>query len=206
MNTITARHVIARLTLGPISQDDEEYWAELLRTETIVEKHFHETGLALHIALEWGLAWLTQQEPAADSQQSSPVPRVLRADKLPYHASLLLALLREKYAEHLSQFETLDDLVFSHAEITTILSPYLPATTDESKLESQSKRAANKLEGIGILTRDRNRDGDGWLVRPLIQAKLTTQVAAELRERIVAYGNDTGAKPASEAGDGNPTE
>ena len=193
MTGITVRHVIARLTLGPITQEEEEYWYELNRTVEAVERHFRETGLTLHLAPEWGVAWLTQEDTDDETPDARPIPRLLRADKMPYHASILLALLREKFAEHRQQFDTGDslaELILCSREMTALMTPYLPATTNEAKLEKQAQEAANKLEKIGILARDRNRDGDGWRVRPVIQAKLTTQVAAELRERLAACATE----------------
>lgn len=187
MARLDHRHVIAELTVRPLTAADQpELWAELERQESRVRDHFLAMGLLLNRRIESGIAWLSQ---APDDPESdfAPIRKVLRTTPLGFDASVLVALLRERLLDHNADPDTRDELTLTDGELVRLLSPFLPASPNESRTENRVRAAANRLAESGILKRKPGAlGGEVWVVRPLIEAKLTGDEAHALRERLAA--------------------
>jgi Domain of unknown function (DUF4194) len=166
--------VVVNLCKGPIYRDTHERaWALLLAMRSQVADYVSVLGLQVVVDEAEGYAYL-RSDPSDDAaDEGEAVPRLIARRKLPFHVSLLLALLRKRLAEFdASSAET--RLVLSRDQMVEMMRLFLPESTNDALLVDTIGRHVNRVEELGFLRRLRGRD-DLFEVRRIIKAYVDGQ-------------------------------
>ncbi len=180
---------LVRLLQGPVYSDFGEAWDLLLRHRPAVEQHFGELGLEVLVAEHDGLAFLRRQRPA-DGEGATEVPELVVRRELPYLASLLCVLL----VEELYRFEASGGdqarLVLTRDRIRDLVTPYLPARSNEAKQADAVEAQINNLVRYGFLRRMKGDDAALEVTR-LLKYKIDADRIAEVKGRLAEHAGDT---------------
>jgi hypothetical protein len=202
---INHRHVLARLAVGPIYQNDSEYWVALKGSLEKVRLHFAEMGLLLVLDEGAGYAYLRQMSDEDSEGWSesgmAPLPRILRRTPLSYAQTVFLLLLRERLLRHEMTPGGDGPLYMDFAELTEMLRPYLPSAANNEKLLHQAVLALiRRFDALNLLLPMKNRTEAIYRVEPIIKAKLPPEKIAEVRARLesVQPGESESAETAGE--------
>lgn len=187
-----------RLLKGVIYQDDDPgLWQALLNLHARIRDYMAVLGLDLVLDEAEGYAFLRAQ--AENEDDAAPkLPRLVARRPLSFPVSLLLALLREKLAEHdASGGDTL--LVLSREQIADVIRLFLPEGTNEVKLLDQVDGHINKVLELGFLRKLKAGAGQAasFEVRRILKAFVDAQWLAEFDSRLAAYREQLGGKDAT---------
>jgi hypothetical protein len=178
--------VVVNLCKGPIYRDTHERaWALLLTLRNQVADYVSVLGLQVVVDEAEGYAYL-RSHPSDDAvDEGDAVPRLVARRKLPFHVSLLLALLRKRLAEFdASSAES--RLVLSRDQMVEMMRLYLPESTNDAQLVDTIGRHVNRVEELGFLRRLRGQD-DLFEVRRIIKAYVDGQWLSDLDAALDEY-------------------
>lgn len=178
--------VVINLCKGPIYRDTHERaWALLLTQRNKVADYVSVLGLQVIVDEAEGYAYL-RSPPSDDAvDDGEAVPRLVARRKLPFHVSLLLALLRKRLAEFdASNAET--RLVLSRDQMVEMMRLYLPESTNDAQLVDTIGRHVNRVEELGFLRRLRGQD-ELFEVRRIIKAYVDGQWMSDLEASLDEY-------------------
>lgn len=176
---------LVRLLQGPLYSDDGTPWDLLLRHRQAVEEYFAHMALEVVVAEHDGLAFLRKRRPV-QAEETAEVPELTVRRELPYLASLLCVLL----VEALYRFEASGGdqarLVMSRDGIRQIITPYLPARSNEARQSDSVEAQINNLVRYGFLRKMRG-DDDSLEVTRLLKYKVDADRIQEVKERLAAH-------------------
>lgn len=189
MKTAPFATALVRLLQGPIYAEDGTAWDLLLRHRQAVEDHFAQMGLEVLVAEHDGLAFLRRKR-AAEGEEEPDVPELVVRRELPYLASLLCVLL----VEELYRFEEAGGdqarLVKRRGEIRSLVTPYLPARSNEAKVDDAVDAQINNLVRYGFLRKLKGGE-DAFEVTRLLKYKIDAERIREMKEKLATHaGND----------------
>jgi hypothetical protein len=137
--------------LKNVIYSESPLWGHLLRMQARVRDYVSVLGLNLYLDEAEGYAFLRSPQVSEDDADSeAAIPRLMARRQLPFHTSLLLALLRKKLAE----FDATGGgtrLILSRDEILELVRVFLPETTNDVKLAKSIDTHINKIEVARIL-------------------------------------------------------
>lgn len=113
------------------------------------------------------------------------IPRLVARHQLPLHASLLLALLRKKLAEH-DTTDAGNRLVLTADQLRELIGPFFPASTNEARTVDQADTAIRRVTDLGFLRRMPGQDGE-YEVRRVIKAYVDAQWLADFDTHLAEY-------------------
>src|SRR5690606_11094180 len=155
--------VLITLFKGVLYHDQRpELWQALLQLQAKVRDHAAMFGLELVLDEAEGYAYL-RQRPADDGEE---VPRPVQRRQLGFAVSLLLALLRNKLAEH-NAARGHPRLILSRAQIVDLVQLVLPSGSDEAKLVYRIDADINRVVELGFLRQPRRQE-DQFEVRRIL--------------------------------------
>jgi len=163
----------------------EKLWASLVRLRPHVADHFKVLGLLVEVDEAEGYAFL-RSRPVAEGEEE--FPRLIARRSLPFHVSLLLALLRKRLAE----FDASNAdarLTMTRQEIVDLLGLYMPESTNEAKLTDSISAHTNRVVEMGFLRRMQGQD-DLLEVCRIIKAFVDGQWLAEFDARLDEYAQE----------------
>lgn len=174
---------VVNLLRGPVYRDTHERpWSALLAHRGAVADHVAVLGLQVHVDEAEGYAYLRSRPADEDTED---IPRLVARRPLPFHVSLLLALLRKRLAEFdASSSDT--RLVLSRDQIVEMLRLYLPESTNEARLVDNIDRYIERVVEMGFLRRLRGQD-DLLEVRRIIKAYVDGQWLHDFDTRLDEY-------------------
>lgn len=180
--------VLIQLMKGPLYRDSHErLWEPLIRLRSRLADYVGVLGLRLEVDESDGYAYLRS---LPDGETDTPFPRLVIRHTLPFHVSLLLALLRKRLAEFdASSAEA--RLVLSREQIVEMLRLYLPESSDEVKTVKAVDGHIRRVEELGFLQRLRGSD-DQFEVRRILRAFVDGQWLSDFDRRLAAYLDGTG--------------
>lgn len=175
--------VVIQLMKGPVYRDDHErLWEPLTRLRSRVTDYVGVLGLRLEVDESDGYAYLRS---LPDGEGETPFPRLVARHTLPFHVSLLLALLRKRLAEFdASSAEA--RLVLSREQVVDMLALYLPESSDEVKTTKAIETHIRRVEELGFLRRLRGSD-EQFEVRRILRAFVDGQWLSGFDRRLAAY-------------------
>ena len=180
--------VLVNLLKGPVYQDTHErVWALLLQHHSQVSDYVSVLGLAVHVDEAEGYAFLRSRAVTDDHDDPDgpAIPRLIARRPLPFHVSLLLALLRKRLAEFdASSADT--RLVVSRDQIVELLRLYLPESSNEARLVDSIDTDIKRAVEMGFLRPLRSQD-DLYEVRRIIKAFVDGQWLADFDARLAEY-------------------
>lgn len=173
----TLSPVLVALMKGVLWRDDHErLWHDLLSLQARVRDHAELLGLTLVIDEAEGYALLRQ----APDHEERDIPRLVARRPLSFPVSLLLVLLRKKLVEADGSGSE-RRVVLRREELVEMMRQFLPATSNEARLEDQIGTSVNKVLELGFLRALKNRDGEFEVSR-----LLKTFVDAGMLESLLA--------------------
>jgi Domain of unknown function (DUF4194) len=173
---------LIHLMKGPVYRDTHERaWHSLLSLRREVADFVAMLGLETVIDEAEGYAFLRSRPTDEDPE----VPRLVARRTLPFHTSLLLALLRKRLADlDASSAET--RLVLTREQIVEMLRLYLPDSTNETKVVDSIDPHITRILEMGFLRKMRGSD-DAFEVRRIIKAFVDGQWLADFDRRLDEY-------------------
>lgn len=185
---IDYRHVLARLATGPIYEADSDYWITLKNEVEKVRTHYAVMALEVVLDEAGGYAYLRQRPEDSEEAWSldgmAPIPRILRRTPLSYHQTLFLVLLRERLLRHEQSPDIDTPLYLDVPEITEMLRPYYPESNNEKKLYDNVQALLRRFDVLNLIFPMKNRTEPIYRVEPIIKAKLSAEMIAEIRDRL----------------------
>jgi hypothetical protein len=175
--------VVIQLFKGPVYRDAHEaQWGPLLKQRAQIADYVAVLGLRVEVDETNGYAYLAS---LPENDDSPALPRLVKRHKLPFHTSLLLALLRKKLAEFDTD-STEGQLVVSTEQITEMMRLYFPDTTNETKIQRDIEIHINRVKDLSFLRQLRNTP-DQFEVRQIIRAFVDGQFLSNLDTQLDAY-------------------
>ncbi len=174
---------IIQLLRGPVYRDTHEaIWPHLLRQRAQVGDYVATIGLRVEIDESDGFAYLAS---LPDDNDRPSLPRLVRRHKLPFHTSMLLAILRKRLAEFEAE-TTEGQLVVTTAQLTELMRLYLPESNNDVKLQKDIETNISRVKDLGFL-RQLQGASDNYEVRPILRAFVDGQFLAELDAELDRY-------------------
>lgn len=171
--------VLVALLKGVVYSDTSPpLWRDLLNLQGGARDHLRLLGLDLIIDEAEGYAYLRQSEGADDETSESP-RRLISRRPLSYPVSLLLVLLRKRLAQHDAHGgET--KLVLAREQLIEMLRVFLPAGSNEAKLEDQIDRHIDRITELGFLRLIKEDNAALFEVRRILRAFVNADWLADL--------------------------
>lgn len=174
--------VVIQLFKGPVYRDgNEKLWDALVRLHSRVSDYVATIGLLLEVDESDGYAYLRSRPEDGDSA----FPRLVVRHTLPYHVSLLLALLRKRLAEF-DATSAEARLVLTREQIVELLRVHLPDSSDEVKATRAVDGYLKRIEDLGFVQRLRG-DDDRYEVKRILRAFIDGQWLANFDQQLGEY-------------------
>lgn len=174
--------VVIQLFKGPLYRDgNERLWDAMVRLHSRVSDHVATVGLLLEVDEGDGYAYLRSHPDDGDSSY----PRLVVRHTLPYHVSLLLALLRKRLAE----FDAASSearLVLTREQVVELLRVHLPESSDEVRAAKAVDGYLKRIEELGFVQRLRG-DDNRFEVKRILRAFVDGQWLADFDRRLDDY-------------------
>jgi hypothetical protein len=179
--------VVVPLLRGVVYQQEKgEVWNGLLTLQARVRDYVSVLGLDLILDEAEGYAFLRSKVEEGDGR-GSQIPRLVRRQQLPFHVSLLLALLRKKMAEFDATGSDGDTrLILSRDEIVELIRVFLPSGSNETKLIDQVDALINKVAKLGFIRPLRGQQ-KMFEVRRILKAFVDAQWLNEFDQQLALY-------------------
>jgi hypothetical protein len=178
--------VKVRLLQDAVYSENMDLWATLLRYQTHIENYFQEIGLQLVIHEEDGFAYLKQ----ADQEESTPIPRLFRRDKLSKGVAIVGVVLRERLLQFDEKIHDESRLIVKKSDIIQMTTPFFPETNDEIRADRKIETAISKAEEMGLLRKLADGEGeDRYEVRRIIKSRFLVDTLKSIREQLEIHAN-----------------
>ena len=175
--------VVIHLCKGAVYRDTHErVWALLLNVHSQVSDYVAVLGLQVAVDESEGYAYL-RSRPADDD--TVEVPRLVARRSLPFHVSILLALLRKRLAEFDASSSDAR-LVLSREQILEMLRLFMPDSSNEARLVDNIDTHIKRVMDMGFLRRLRG-DQDLFEVRRILKAYVDGQWLSDFDARLDRY-------------------
>lgn len=180
--------VLIQLFKGPLYRDThEKLWEPLLKLLAPVSDHVGVLGLIVEVDENEGYAFLRSRPTGEDEVE---MPRLVARRTLPFHVSVLLALLRKRLAE----FDAANSdtrLILSREQIVEMMRLFLAESTNDARLVDTIDAHINKVVELGFLRRLRG-EAEQFEVRRILRAFVDghwlSDFDRELDEYLVRLG------------------
>ncbi|OUS91943.1 DUF4194 domain-containing protein [Rhodococcus sp. NCIMB 12038] len=176
--------VVTHLMKGVVYRDSHEKpWAHLQALLPQVRDYVATMNLIVVVDEAEGYAFLRSKPDAEDDERH--VPRLVARRALPFHTSLLLALLRKKLAEFdANNADT--RLILTREQIAETVRVFLPSTSNEARIVDQIDMTITKVVDLGFLRKVSGQAGL-YEVRRILKAFIDGQWLSEFDQRLSEY-------------------
>lgn len=190
--------VVIQLLKGPLYRDDtEKLWDAMVRLRSRVSDYVATLGLLLEVDERDGYAYLRSRPDDGET----PYPRLVVRHSLPYHVSLLLAMLRKRLAE----FDATSSearLVLTREQIVELIRVHLPESSDDVRVTKAVDGYLKRIEELGFVQRLRG-DEDRFEIKRILRAFVDGQWLADFDQRLDEYIAAGALGPEATEPDGN---
>jgi hypothetical protein len=163
-------------------EDDQMLWTWLGQQQGRVRDHLSVLALDLILDENEGYAYLRQH---TTNEEADELPRLVPRRQLPYHVSLLLALLRRRLAEFDAHGAD-TRLVMSRDQLVDLMRDFYPDAGNDVRLISKISKTIEKVAQLGFL-RKLKTGSDQYEVSRIIKAFIGADWLAELDAKLDAY-------------------
>lgn len=173
-------------------EEDEARWGHLLRLQNQVKDYVSVLGLLLMIDQVEGYAYLRSMPETEEAPGATALPRLIARRALPFHVSLLLALLRQQ----LVKFDAIGGetrLILSRDDLASMLQTFLPESNNEVRQLGQIETYIRRVTELGFLRPMSSSGADAsntvprYEVRRILKAYIDAEWLATLDERLESY-------------------
>lgn len=164
-------------------EDDHMLWTWLGQQQGRVRDHMNVLALDLILDETEGYAYLRQRTRSDD--ENDELPRLVPRRQLPYHVSLLLALLRRRLVEfdaHASDTR----LVLSRDELVELMRDFFPDAANDVRLVAKISRTIERVAQLGFL-RKLKSGSEQYEVSRIIKAFIDADWLARLADKLETY-------------------
>lgn len=187
--------VLVTLLRGTIDrQTDPRRWNDLMDLHAAVRDHLGLLGLDLVLNDAEGYAFARQRQPDPDDPDA--IPRLVRRRPLSFDVSLMLALIRKRFAEH--EASSGERLIISTQQMAERYQVFLPETNDERKLLRETRRPLREIADLGFIRQLKDREDEFEVLR-LLKAYVDAQWLNEFDQRLEQYLQHAATKQAGDA-------
>ncbi|MCP5502350.1 MAG: DUF4194 domain-containing protein [Leptospiraceae bacterium] len=186
METLRYAAAVLKLLKGVVYEEEKEIWNIIIEDREALKDYFHKIGLKVLIFESDGYAFLSQDEP----EEGSLFPLLVERRQLSYPVTLLLALLRNRFAE-MEANSTDARLVLNKKEIKEMLVSFLPEDRNEAKRFDKIDVHINKLIDYGFLRKLKN-ESDRYEVKNIIKAKINADILSEILQKLEEHARNLG--------------
>ncbi len=175
--------VLVRLLRGIIyREDDEGLWQSLLRRQGAIMDYFALLGLDLVVSEDEGYGFLK----SSPEEERADIPKLIPRRQLSYPVSLILALLRRKFAEHDAAGND-PRLIMERDDLTKMAETFLEKGNNEVQWLSRFDGYLNRVQELGFI---RYLEGDAKKieVRRVLKVFVDAQWLSEFDKRLSEYG------------------
>ncbi len=177
-----SRTVIQLLKGVVYYEDNVQLWQTLLDQRGALIDYLKVLNLELMVFEDEGYAWLRHRDTDDDTQN---LPRLVQKRQLSFRVSLVLALLRQKLAEHDSSSSE-QRLIVARDEVIEAMEPYFEIGTNEARFRDRCASALNKIESLGFV-RPLKDDPDRIEVRRILKGYVDAHWLGELDRKLSEY-------------------
>lgn len=173
---------IRQLLKGVVYHDDHKIWMQLHDYEAPIRDYLAQIGLVLYLDEIGGFAYLT--EGSRDGDGALILPALTQRRSLPFLATLLIVLLRERLDEH--EMRDLDGtaLRLSADEISEMLQVLMGAQSDARRQENAITASVNLLVRYSFL---KVLPDGRYEVRPVLRARIDADTLQEIKARLLKH-------------------
>lgn len=184
-----------RKLLNGVVYHDDPVWSQVRDYELPIREYLAKIGISVHLDEIGNFAFLHDESRDEDGQ--TVLPPLTTRRSLSFTDTLLLVLLRERLDEH--ELRDLDGgpLILGEEEIAEMVSLFMADAPNTQTIEKGIATSINRLKSYGFLTQLRS---GGYIVRPLLRAKLTADNLVEVKERLTRYVHQDDASGDNENG------
>jgi hypothetical protein len=177
---------IVKLLQGPVYDDNERVWNELLFHQIPITEYFEKIGLDVIIDKKDGFGYLKQIELDDEGKTIGLVRRI----PLTYEVTLVLVILRE----FLDEFEVNDtesrNPYITHEQLRARIELFFKDKANKVKLLKELDNYINDVERLGFLKTikksDSSKDENQYEIRRIIKAKITNDKLEEFLNKLKA--------------------
>ena len=186
--------VYISLLKGVLYRDESPaLWTKMLDLQASVRDNAAIIGLELVIHEDEGFAWLKSRD---GNTEGDKLPSLAAKRQLSYPASLLLALLRRRLAEHdASTGES--RLILSREDIVDLMKTFLPSGSNEARIMDQIDAYINKAIELGFVRRLKSENGK-FEIRRILKAFIDAQWLCDFEQKLNEYIQPGYGMPAAE--------
>jgi hypothetical protein len=175
--------VLISLMKGPVYRDTHaRTWDSLLTLRREVADYVAVIGLQVVVDEAEGYGFLRSRPSDSDDMQ---MPRLIARRSLPFHVSVLLALLRKRLAEF-DATSAEPRLVLTREQIVEMLRLYLPESTNEAKMVDSIDIPINRVVGLGFMRRMGGQE-NAFEVRRILKAFVDGQWLSDFDRQLDEY-------------------
>jgi hypothetical protein len=180
--------VVIGLLKGPLYRDSHErLWNALVKLRAPVNDYVSVMGLQVTIDESEGYAFLRSRPTDDDTDE---LPRLVARRTLPYHVSLLLALLRKRLAEF-DASSTDPRLVLGRDHIHEMFRLFVHDSSNEARISDLVDTQIKKVVDLGFLRLLRG-EADLFEVRRILKAFVDGQWLAHFEQGLDTYLDQLG--------------
>ncbi len=185
MNDPLYSRMLVQLLRGIVyREDDEALWQCLLKYRSEATDYMAVLGLTLTVSEEEGYGFLRNStEDGADNGEG--IPRLITRRQLSYPVSLLLALLRKKFAEH-DAAQSDPRLIIDRDDLAKQVEVFLQKGNNEVQWLSRFDSYINKIHELGFI-RFLGDDKKRIEVRRVLKVFVDAQWLSEFDRRLAEY-------------------
>lgn len=176
--------VLIKLLQGIIYSDEKELWDLLIKYQNKVREYFLMMGVELNIYETEGFAFLKQKPLPEDIS----LPSIVAKRQLSYPITLLCVLLLEKLISFDTTADDQNRLIITRQEIIDMISIFLEAKSNESKIIDSIDSQINKLVDYGFLKKmpEQNK----YEVKRILKAKFGADLLSALKQQLEDYAGN----------------
>jgi hypothetical protein len=181
--------VAIQLLKGPLYRDSHErLWNALVKLRAPVSDYMAVLGLQVAFDDSEGYAFLRSRPGDGDAEPE--LPRLIARRTLPFHVSLLLALLRKRLAEF-DASSTDTRLVLDREHIHEMFRLFVHDSSNEARTSDLIDTQIKKVVDLGFL-RPLRGEADLFEVRRILKAFVDGQWLAHFEQGLNAYLDQLG--------------
>lgn len=183
-DSIGIRTATIALLKGVLYKDTyPKIWADMQKNVVSLNNYFQIVGLRLYIDEAEGFAYLKQD--ARGDENEGDFPSLVRRQQLPYHQSLMCALLRKRMVEQDAEGSE-HRLVLTREEIREMMVIYMPVQSNEVKVMGRIDADTNKLCDYGLL-RALKGEEERFEVMRIVKSFVDADWLVEFNKKLEEY-------------------
>jgi len=184
--------VVIRLLKGPLYDDEQPLWNQMLDLQKKVDDYLLRINLFLRVHEEDGFAYLSHPEKKKEEEDEENSPRLIRRIPLSFEVSLLCVILREELERFDISNSESNRLFLDMREIRERIRIYFKEKTDETRLSRKLETYIHQVENFGLLKEisagdDKLNQEPRYEVMRIIKARVDPDFLHRFKQKLEEY-------------------